>query len=118
MFIPLNHQKLDIYKAAHEMLLECYKITRQLPSEEKYVPVSQIRRASLSVKLNIAESASRKSPVERKRFYEVARSSVVEIDSAMEAVIDLKYVTLENLQILGVLLNRCFSMLCNMIGGK
>lgn len=100
------------------MLLECYKITRQLPPEEKYVLVSQIRRASLSVKLNIAEGASRKSIAERRRFYEVARSSVVEIDSAMEAVIDLKYVTLENLQKLGVLLNRCFSMLSNMTGGK
>ena len=115
MFIPLNHKTLDVYKAAHEMLLEVYNITRQLPPEEKYVLISQIRRASLSVKLNIAEGASRKSPAERKRFYEVARSSVVEIDSAMEAVIDLKYVALENLQNLGVLLNRCFSMLCNMI---
>ncbi len=38
MFIPLNHKNLDVYKAAHEMLLECYKITAQLlPQEEKYV---------------------------------------------------------------------------------
>jgi four helix bundle protein len=115
MFIPLNHKSLDVYKVSHLMLLECYKITGQLPTEEKYVLVSQIRRASLSVKLNIAEGASRKSPAERKRFYEVARSSVVEIDSAMKAVVDLKYVALENLQNLGVLLNRCFSMLSNMI---
>jgi four helix bundle protein len=49
MFIPLNHKNLDVYKASHEILLECYKITRQLPTEEKYVLVSQIRRASLSV---------------------------------------------------------------------
>jgi four helix bundle protein len=116
MFIPLNHKTLDVYKASHEMLLECYKITRQLPPEERYVLISQIRRASLSVKLNIAEGASRKSSAERKRFYEVARSSVVEIDSAIEAVVDLKYVAIENLQNLGVLLNRCFSMLCKMIG--
>ena len=116
MFIPLSHQNLDVYKASHEMLLECYKITRQLPAEEKYVLISQIRRASLSVKLNIAEGASRKSTAERKRFYEVARSSVVEIDSALEAVVDLKYVDLESLQNLGSLLNRCFSMLCKMTG--
>ena len=116
MFLPLNHKNLDVYKASHEMLLECYKITRQLPVEEKYVLISQVRRASLSVKLNIAEGASRKSPTERKRFYEVARSSVVEIDSALEAVVDLKYVSLESLRTLGVLLNRCFSMLTNMIG--
>ena len=115
MFIPLNHKNLDVYKASHEMLLECYKITRQLPPEEKYVLTSQIRRASLSVKLNIAEGSSRKSTAERKRFYEVARSSVVEIDSALEAVVDLNYVALDSLQKLSVLLNRCFSMLCKMI---
>ena len=115
MFLPLNHQKLDVYKASHEMLLECYKITKQLPPEEKYVLTSQIRRASLSVKLNIAEGAARKSPAERKRFYEIARSSVVEIDSACEAVVDLKYVAIEGLQKLNILLNRCFSMLCRMI---
>ena len=116
MFIPLSHQNLDVYKVSHEMLLECYKITKQLPPEERYILISQIRRASLSVKLNIAEGASRKSSVERKRFYEVARSSVVEIDSALEAVIDLKYVDLGSLQNLGSLLNRCFSMLCKMTG--
>lgn len=116
MFIPLNHKTLDVYKASHEMLLECYKITRQLPTEEKYVLISQIRRASLSVKLNIAEGAARKPMAERRRFYEVARSSVVEIDAALEAVVDLKYVALESLRDLGVLLNRCFSMLSNMIG--
>jgi four helix bundle protein len=51
MFIPLNHKNLDVYKVSHEMLLECYKITKQLPPEERYILVSQIRRASLSVKL-------------------------------------------------------------------
>jgi four helix bundle protein len=116
MFIPLSHQNLDVYKASHEMLLECYKITQQLPPEEKYVLISQIRRASLSVKFNIAEGSSRKSTTERKRFYEVARSSVVEIDSALEAVVDIRYVDLESLQNLGSLLNRCFSMLSKMTG--
>jgi four helix bundle protein len=114
MFLPLNHKKLDVYKAAHEMLLECYKITKQLPPDERYNFISQIRRAALSVKLNIAEGASRKSAAERKRFYEVARGSLIEIDAAFEAVVDLKYVTAESLQNLGILINRCFSMLTKM----
>jgi four helix bundle protein len=41
---------------------------------------SQIRRAALSVHLNIAEGASRKSESERERFYEISRGSIVEID--------------------------------------
>ncbi|MGZ8540354.1 MAG: four helix bundle protein [Chitinophagaceae bacterium] len=35
--------------------------------------ILQIRRAALSVHLNDAESCSRNSAVERKRYYEIAR---------------------------------------------
>jgi len=48
--------------------------------------ISQIRRAALSVHLNISEGASRKSETGRKRYYEVARGSVVEIDSALDKI--------------------------------
>jgi four helix bundle protein len=115
MFLALNHQQLDVYKVSHEMLLECYRITKQFPPEERFNLISQIRRASLSVKLNIAEGASRISRAERKRFYEIARGSIIEIDAALDAVVDLQYVTMERLKDLGVLLNRCFSMLCKMM---
>ena len=53
--------------------------------------VSQMRRAVLSVKLNLAEEASRKSQVERKRYYENSRGSVVEIDAIFETAVDLNY---------------------------
>jgi len=73
MFLALNHQKLDVYKVSHEMLLECYRITKQFPPEKRFNLTSQIRRASLSVKLNIAEGASRTSTAERRRFYNSQR---------------------------------------------
>jgi len=53
--------------------------------------IQQIRRAALSVKLNLAESSTRKSTLERKRYLEVSRGSVVEIDAALETVVDLEY---------------------------
>ena len=79
MFLQLNHQKLDVFITAKSFTLECYKLTKSLPSEERFNMVQQIRRAALSVCLNIAEGSSRKSLVERKRYFEIARGSIIEM---------------------------------------
>ena len=67
MFLKLNHQSLDVYTFSKKFVLESYKLTKDLRPEEKFGMISQIRRAALSVHLNIAEGSSRKSDVERKR---------------------------------------------------
>ena len=92
MFLTLNHQKLDIYSVSRLFVCECYKLTKHLPSEEKFGMITQIRRAALSVHLNVAEGSSRKSAQERKRYFEIARGSVIEIDAALDVANDLKYV--------------------------
>jgi len=48
-------------------------LTKLLPADEKFGMISQIRRAALSVHLNIAEGALRKSEADRKRYYEIDR---------------------------------------------
>src|SRR5689334_4713852 len=78
MFLKLAHTRLDVYKHSYELTLEAYKFTKLLPDSEKFNLVSQIRRAALSVHLNIAEGSSRKSINERNRFYEVSRGSIIE----------------------------------------
>ena len=83
MFLTLNHQKLNVYQASKGFVLECYKTSKSLPADEKFGMISQIRRAALSVHLNVAEGCSRKSETERKRYYEIARDSVMEIDAAL-----------------------------------
>ena len=95
MFLQLAHTKLNVYQFSQQLALECYKISRLFPSEERFAMTQQIRRAALSVHLNIAEGASRKSVVERKRYYEIARGSVVEIDTAIGIAYQLSYVKME-----------------------
>jgi len=116
MFIKLNHKSLKIYEAVRELVRETYAVSMKLPVEEKFNMVQQIRRAAVSVKLNIAEGSTRKSPTERKRYYEVARGSVVEIDAVMETAVDLNYFKIDQLNSVAKLLNKCFAMLSNMIG--
>src|SRR6185295_5509964 len=97
MFLELAHTKLSVFQISKKLVLECYKITRSFPNEEKYAIVQQIRRAALSVHLNIAEGCSRKSVAERKRYFEIARGSVIEIDTAFDIAVDLQYCSLNSL---------------------
>lgn len=115
MFIQLKHKTLDVYKAIRELVKETYQISLLLPPEEKFNMTLQIRRAALSVKLNLAEGSTRKSPLERKRYLEISRGSLVEIDAALETAIDLNYYTDKQLEKIGELLNKCFAMLSKMI---
>jgi four helix bundle protein len=116
MFIKLNHKSLDVYKTIRDLVKEVYRVSLQLPSDEKFNMVQQIRRAAVSVKLNFAEGSSRKSEAERRRFNEIARGSVVEIDAVLETSVDLGYFNADQLKIVGELLNKCFAMLSKIIG--
>ena len=115
MFLQLSHTKLDIFQASRSLCLECYKVTKNFPSDEKFALIQQISRAAVSVHLNIAEGSSRKSAVERKRFYEIARGSVVEIDTALDIACKLNYCTIETLTILGHQLVSTFKQLSAII---
>jgi len=79
---------------------------------------SQIRRAALSVHLNIAEGSSRKSLIERKRFYEISRGSMIELDAAFDIAESLNYFTDYPTEKLKLITAKCFRILCGLINQK
>ena len=115
MFLQLSHTKLDVFQASRFLCLECYRITKTFPADEIFAMVQEIRRAALSVHLNIAEGSSRKSPAERKIFYEISRGSVIEIDTAMDIAVELMYCNSEFLSPLGERLVNTFKQLSALI---
>lgn len=115
MFLKLNHQKLEVFTISRQFVLECYKLSNTLPGDERFGMVSQIRRAAVSVHLNIAEGASRKSETERKRFYEIARGSMIEIDAALDIANDLEYLKNFDTVKLGETMVNCFKLLSGLI---
>ncbi len=115
MFLKLNHKNLDVYKISKAFVIDCYKITKHFPTEEKFGLTSQIRRAVVSILLNISEGSSRSSEVERKRFYEISRGSLIEIDSALEIAFELNYLSGLDLTSLESGMIRSFQMLCKML---
>ncbi len=115
MFLQLAHTHMKVYKYSKSLALEVYKITRGLPDSEKFNLISQLRRAALSVHLNLAEGSSRKSELEKKRYYEIARGSIVEIDAALDIVVGLEYAEVDSLSNLGEFIVTTFKLLSGLI---
>lgn len=115
MFLELSHTKLDVFSVTKQFVLECYKETKSFPQEEKFGMISQIRRAALSVHLNVTEGCSRKSATERKRFYEIARGSLIEVDTAPSIATELQYTSKEKPGEPGTLIVRSFQLLSKLI---
>jgi len=113
--LNLSHKNLDVYKISLKLVKEVYKATRLFPKEEQFVLISQVRRAAISVSSNIAEGASRISKLEKKRFYEISRSSLVEMDTQFEIAIILEYYKQGQMAELEQYLESTFRMLSKMI---
>ena len=115
IMLALSHKKLTVYQNSVKLVSEIYLKTEHYPSEEKYGLVRQMRRTAISVSSNIAEGAARKSEKERKRFYEIARSSLVELDTQVEISLNLNYITNKDIKTMAKLANKTFAMLSNMV---
>lgn len=113
--LDLSHKKLDVWKKSLELVSNIYKLTNSFPREEQFGLTSQIRRASVSIISNIAEGFARSSEIERKRFLEIARSSLVEVDTQIEISKTLGYISEKNIIELKENSNHIFAMLTNLI---
>ena len=92
-----------------------YKLTNKFPEEEKFVLVSQMRRASISIPCNIAEGAARQGKREFKNFLSMAQGSLSELDTQLELAVLLGYLSTGDLQEIGDQLLRIDKMLSGLI---
>ena len=113
--LNLSHKNLNVWKSSMNLISEIYRLTKAYPKEELYSLTSQMRRAVVSVSSNIAEGASRRSYFERKRFYEISRSSLIELDTQLEISLKLNYISDGFINELSNLINHIFAMLTKLI---
>lgn len=84
-------EKLKVWQEARVFSVKIYKITSDFPSAERFGLTSQLRRAVVSIALNIAEGSDRKSDKEFIRFLRVAIGSLDEVVTGLYIAKDLKY---------------------------
>jgi four helix bundle protein len=71
-------EQLEVWTLAIEYTDLCYSIAERLPKHEDYNLASQIRRAAVSVALNIAEGSTGQSDAEQARFLSMAIRSLLD----------------------------------------
>ena len=69
----------DVFKMAHQMVLDTYAVTKNFPEEEKYGLTIQMRRSASSIPMNLAEGSSKASKKDFARFVDMASGSCEEL---------------------------------------
>jgi len=86
-------EELDVFKLAHQLAMEIYRLTANFPKEETFSLVTQMRRAAASVGMNLMEGAMRLGSKEYRQFVGVARGSAGEVCYQLLLARDLGYIT-------------------------
>jgi four helix bundle protein len=87
-----DFEKLAAWKHAHRVALNAYKLSQQMPPQERYALTDQIRRCASSIPTNIAEGCGRGTDSELAYFLRVALGSAAELQSLMLLARDLEYI--------------------------
>jgi four helix bundle protein len=86
-----SFRNLRVWEKSHRLTLEVYAATKAFPRDEMFGLTSQMRRASTSIGMNIAEGCCRKGDAEMARFLQIAMGSASELEYEFLLAHDLEY---------------------------
>ena len=120
-----DYRRINVYHISYTFVLDLYKITHDFPKHEQQNITSQIRRAAVSIPLNIAEGSAKASNKEFAYFLNVAYASAKEVSVLIELSHDLGYLNEDSYTFLSNQLDEVNAKLFlflrnveNRIGGK
>lgn len=82
-------KKLNVWQSSIKYVSSIYQLTTRFPKEEKFGLADQLRRAAVSIPLNIAEGTGAGSDLEFIRFLRTAQRSAYEVITGLEIAANL-----------------------------
>jgi four helix bundle protein len=99
-FLVMIYLDMDVWKEARLLVKQVYECLAKFPREEMFGLQSQIKRAIISVPLNIAEGSGRNHRKDSLQFFYIARGSIYELETQLYLAFDLSFIKEEQLKIL------------------
>lgn len=93
-----NFKELKIWQRSMQLTEDIYRISVDLPQEEKWGMKSQLRRSAISVPSNIAEGAGRNTDGEFNQFLGIATGSLNELYTQLLLSQKLNLIQIERIQ--------------------
>lgn len=113
MDIIRRYQRLLVWQKAMELVMEVYRATAEFPDTEKFGLTAQMRRAAVSIPSNIAEGSGRGTDREFARFLQIARGSLLELETQIMIAARLSLMPINNRSL--DYINEIFALLSNLI---
>ena|SRR5688572_22966887 len=106
-----SYRELHVWKQSLVLVSHVYRITRKLPSDERFGLIAQMRRAAVSVSCNIAEGYGRATRGEYLNQLSVARGSLNEVEALCDVCKTLEFLNDADIEPVTQLLARVRQML-------
>lgn len=104
-------EDIQAWQKARELVREVYKISAQGEWGKDFGLKDQIRRAAVSSMSNIAEGYAKNGDKEFARFLDIAKGSVIEVQSLLYVALDVKYISEQEFKHLQELANQTAALI-------
>ena len=93
-----SYRDLIVWQSANTMIKRMYALADSIPPSERYGMIQQLKRAALSVALNIAEGKQRTTRKEYARFIDMSIGSLNEVEAILSIAVNLQFLDDDTLQ--------------------
>ena len=106
-----QYKNMEIYHLGYNFVLNIYKKTESFPKSEKDNITSQLRRAAVSIPLNIAEGSTRNTKKAFLQFLVYSFGSGKEVEVLLNLSLDLKFINQKDYDVLSQQLDKLMAKL-------
>jgi four helix bundle protein len=86
-----SYRELEVWKRSRVLVKNIYKFSAQLPKDEKYGLIAQMRSAAISIPGNMAEGYGRIHSGDYIHHLSMARGSLYELETYLILIVDLEF---------------------------